>query len=129
MADMDASAPPVKKKFSLFKKKITPSQAPDLKPGQNHTDVFSRAKDLWPIQVKEKEKESKREKKVASLERKRSSQSREKSSSSPRLDKRRKVSNYDDDDEVDVDAKIDLNDLGSETEDEEPMARYSMDFI
>lgn len=118
MADLDAGAsiPPVKKKFSLFKKKLTPSQAPVLKPGQNHTDAFSRAKDLFPIHLKEKE--IKREKKVASLERKRSSLSREKSSSSPRSDKRRKTSN-----EV-LNGDAHLDDLGSETEEEEFKARY-----
>ncbi|ESZ98881.1 hypothetical protein SBOR_0739 [Sclerotinia borealis F-4128] len=113
--DADASAPPVKKKFSLFKKKLAPSQAPDPKPGQNHTDAFSRAKALFPIHVKEKE--AQRERKAATLEKKRSSQSREKSSSSPRLDKRRKVSNEN--------VKVNLNDLGSETDDEEPQDRGS----
>lgn len=114
MADLDtgASAPPAKKKFSLFKKKLTPAQAPELKPGMDHTDAFSRAKDLFPLHARERE--IKREKKVASLERKRSSQSREKSSSSPRVEKRRKFSNED------MRGKVDL---GSETEDEEP-ARY-----
>ncbi|CAD6441408.1 2e2ddbfe-333b-44ee-a265-1b69e1967c93 [Sclerotinia trifoliorum] len=120
MADLDTEeAPPVKKKFSLFKKKLTQSPAPNIKPGQNHTDAFSRAKDLFPLHVKEKE--IKREKKAVTLERKRSSQSREKSSSSPRLEKRRKVGDVD----VDVDVKVDLNDLGSETEDEELRARES----
>ncbi|KAJ8069607.1 hypothetical protein OCU04_000045 [Sclerotinia nivalis] len=118
MADLDTvEAPPVKKKFSLFKKKLTQSPAPNIKPGQNHTDAFSRAKDLFPLHVMEKE--IKREKKAATLERKRSSQSREKSSSSPRLEKRRKVG------DEDVDVKVDLNDLGSETEDEELRARES----
>ncbi|QSZ35339.1 hypothetical protein DSL72_008209 [Monilinia vaccinii-corymbosi] len=110
MADPNAGASeaPVKKKFSLFKKKLNPSQAPCLKPGQNHTDAFSRAKDLFPIHVKETE--IKRERKAASLERKRSSLSREKSSSSPRSEKRRKTSNED--------VNVQLDDLGSETEDE-----------
>ncbi|KAK6613900.1 hypothetical protein H4I96_00221 [Botrytis cinerea] len=113
MADLDTgtSAPPVKKKFSLFKKKLTIAQAPELKPGMDHTDAFSRAKDLFPLHAREKE--IKREKKIASLERKRSSQSREKSSSSPRVEKR-KFSNED------VQEKVDLD---SETEDEE-LARY-----
>ena len=113
MADLDTgtSAPPVKKKFSLFKKKLTTAQAPELKPGMDHTDAFSRAKDLFPLHAREKE--IKREKKIASLERKRSSQSREKSSSSPRVEKR-KFSNED------VQEKVDLD---SETEDEE-LARY-----
>ncbi|APA06428.1 hypothetical protein SS1G_12903 [Sclerotinia sclerotiorum 1980 UF-70] len=116
MADLNTvEAPPVKKKFSLFKKKLTQSPAPNIKPGQNHTDAFSRAKDLFPLHVKEKE--IKREKKAATSERKRSSQSREKSSSSPRLEKRRKVG--------DEDVKVDVNDLGSETEDEELRARES----
>ncbi|ATZ46328.1 hypothetical protein BCIN_01g09470 [Botrytis cinerea B05.10] len=114
MADLDTgtSAPPVKKKFSLFKKKLTIAQAPELKPGMDHTDAFSRAKDLFPLHAREKE--IKREKKIASLERKRSSQSREKSSSSPRVEKR-KFSNED------VQEKVDLD---SETEDEE-LARKS----
>ncbi|KAF7906574.1 hypothetical protein EAF00_000853 [Botryotinia globosa] len=117
MADLDtgASAPPAKKKFSLFKKKLTPAQAPELKPGMDHTDAFSRAKDLFPLHARERE--IKREKKVASLERKRSSQSREKSSSSPRMEKRTKFSNED------ARGKVDLD---SETEDEEPARESSI---
>ena len=110
-----ASAPPVKK-FSLFKKKLTLSQAPEPKPGQNHTDAFSRARELFPIHIKEKE--IKRGRKAASLERKRSSQSREKSASSPRQEKKRKVAN---DFKVES-VNLDVED--SETEDEEPQARY-----
>lgn len=116
MADIDASAsaPPVKKKFSLFKKKLTPLQAPAA--GQNHTDAFSRAKDLFPLHIKENE--IKRERKAAQLERKRSSLSLEKSSSSPRSEKRRKVSNEN--------VKVNLD---SGTEDEEEARYYVMSLL
>ncbi|KAH7417215.1 ubiquitin-2 like Rad60 SUMO-like-domain-containing protein [Cadophora sp. MPI-SDFR-AT-0126] len=118
MSAEEAPAPPFppKVKKSLFSKKIT-AKLPDR---EEPVEFFSRAKDVYHLQLAEEER--RRQKKMVKLERKRSSTSAEVKEKSPTGEKRRKVSEHRDTFSPDDDA---VNDVAQTNESRRDSAHSS----